>query len=50
MITKTKEIKVIYNERGNPVYNNIEFFECFSKDYSMSLEKEDHTYNADIFK
>ena len=36
-----EEIKVIYNERGNPVYNNVEFFECFSKDYSMSLEKED---------
>ena len=29
-------IKIFFNEKGNPVYNDIEFFECESKDYENS--------------
>ena len=31
-------IKIVFNEKGNPVYNNIEFFECGSKDYDQDIK------------
>ena len=31
-------IKIVFNEKGNPVYNNIEFFECGSKDYDQNIK------------
>ena len=42
-------IKIVFNEKGNPVYNNIEFFECGSKDYdksiNISLEQNSNNIN-----
>ena len=35
-------IKVVFNEKGNPVYNDMEFFECLSRDNensNMSFEE-----------
>jgi hypothetical protein len=37
-----EDIKIVFNEKGNPVYNNVEFFECLSRDYensNMSFEE-----------
>ena len=30
------DIKIIYNEKGNPVYDDMEFFECVSRDFDNS--------------
>ena len=37
-----EDIKIVFNEKGNPVCNNVEFFECLSRDYensNMSFER-----------
>ena len=40
-------IKIVFNEKGNPVYNNIEFFECGSKDYDQNIKDslEQNSFN-----
>ena len=43
------EMKLFFNEKGNPVYNNIEFFECQSKDYdnsNISLDQSNNNINS----
>ena len=47
------DINIIYNEKGNPVYNDVEFFECRSKDYdksyNMSLEQNSNNVNSNEY-
>ena len=41
-------IKIFFNEKGNPVYNDIEFFECESKDNensNLSMEQNSQDNN-----
>jgi hypothetical protein len=40
-------IKIVFNEKGNPVYNNVEFFECGSKDYDQNIKDslEQNSFN-----
>ena len=41
-----QDIKIVFNEKGNPVYNDIEFFECTSRDYENShMSIGQHSYN-----
>ena len=43
---KNGKIEIIYNKNGNPVYNNMEFFECQSQ---LEDEMEDSKLNNEIF-
>ena len=41
-----EDIHIVFNKNGNPVYNNIEFFECSSKNYDNSnLSFEENSEN-----
>ena len=33
---RQQDVKIVFNEKGNPVFNNIEFYECLSRDYDDS--------------
>ena len=47
-LNKSKEdIHIVFNKNGNPVYNNIEFFECSSRNYDNSnLSFEEKSENS----
>ena len=50
-LNKIKEdIHIVFNKNGNPVYNNIEFFECSSRNYDNSNlsfeEKSENSQNS----
>ena len=47
-LNKSKEdIHIVFNNNGNPVYNNIEFFECSSRNYDNSnLSFEEKSENS----
>ena len=46
-------INIVFNEKGNPVYNDVEFFECRSRDYdksnNMSLEQNSNNVNSNEY-
>ena len=48
-LNKSKEdIHIVFNKNGNPVYNNIEFFECSSRNYDNSnLSFEEKSENSE---
>ena len=44
-------MKLFFNEKGNPVYNNMEFFECQSNNYdnnnsNISLNESNNNINS----
>ena len=46
IIKKSQDIKIVFNENGNPMFNNIEFFECLSRDYDKSNISEEHNSSS----
>ena len=44
-IQKESKMKLKYNEKGNPVYGGIEFFECQSENYDYSSMSMDQSNN-----
>ena len=45
---KNDKIKIVYNKNRNPVYNNVEFFECQSQ-LENEMEEEDSSFNNELF-
>ena len=45
---KNNDLKIIFNKNGNPVYNDIEFFECQSQQSSEMEKSNLNIENGDI--